>query len=92
MAYKIVDGKRIKMDTTEISELENSRLPPSPTEIESKIQEEIDLVINRIDENRSIDRALSQAIFILLNEVRELKSQTPVTPAQFKNWLRQRIE
>ena len=42
------------------------------------------------DADRAV-RVLFEALFVVLNDVRQLKGQGPVTKAQFKDWLRARL-
>ena len=65
----------------------------------AKTQQEIDemstalkdISIERLDEPSSFEKALGMAVFELVNQVRDLNSQAPITAQQFKSYLRSKM-
>lgn len=41
--------------------------------------------------NDAVLRVMGKAVYLLVNQVRELQLKQPITPAQFKAWLRNQI-
>jgi hypothetical protein len=50
--------------------------------------DDLDTLNAALMQDGGVVRALGQALFTLVNEVRVLKSQTPLTLTQFKNYLK----
>lgn len=57
-------------------------------EIDSEVQQQRDSAMGRLDQASSVDKVLGAALFEVINDVRVLKGQGTITPAQFKTWLR----
>lgn len=79
-----------------IETIQGTRVVESWEDPVAKTQEEIDAELeaskegqlSKLDVANSADKALAKAIFILLNDVRALKGQQPVTAQQFRTWLK----
>lgn len=68
--------------------------PPTQAELD---QAEIDEVVTRLQKDRTIDKTMGKAIFILLGRIETLENtvngttKTPTTWAQFVNWFKAQI-
>ena len=60
---------------------------PQP-EIDALAEAEKTTVVNSMDVELSYSKALAQALFRVVNDVRELKGQQPITVDQFKTYLK----
>ena len=66
----------------------NPAVAKTQAEIDAEVQAREDNALDRLDQASSIDKVLGAAIFELVNDVRVLKGQGAISPAQFKAWLR----
>jgi len=72
---------------------EEAGIPSPLTEAEKQVELDAchDRLLAEFEYPDSKDKALAQAIFELLNEVRALQAASAVTPEQFKTWLRSKL-
>lgn len=66
----------------------NPAVAKTQAEIDAGVEKRQDNAMDRLDEASGIDKVLGAALFVVVNEVRVLKGDTPITAEQFKAWLR----
>jgi len=69
----------------------NPAVTKTQVEIDAESQATQDGVMDRLDQASGIDKVLGAALFEVVNDVRVLKGDTPITAAQFKTWLRSKF-
>ena len=57
-------------------------------EIDADVEQRQDNAMDLLDQASGIDKVLGAALFVVVNDVRVLKGDTPITAEQFKTWLR----
>ena len=57
-------------------------------EIDAEVQAREDKAMDRLNRASSVDKVLGAALFEVVNDVRVLQGDQPITAAQFKTWLR----
>ena len=60
-------------------------------EIDAEVQVREDAAMDQLERASSIDKVLAAALFEVVNDVRVLKGDQPITAAQFKTWLRKKF-
>jgi hypothetical protein len=69
----------------------NPAVAKTQAEIDAESQETQDNAMGRLDQASGIDKVLGAALFEVVNDVRVLKGDTPITLEQFKTWLRSKF-
>lgn len=76
---------------TEVTQAWAAPVAKTQSEIDAEALAQQNSTMDQLDQASSIDKALGAAIFELVNDVRVLKGDAPITAAQFKTWLRSKF-
>ena len=97
--YETVDTSTQQYTTQTVAEIiEPSRYlirttiaDKTPAEITAIEEERRETVVTRMSSDLTFDKAIALTLFDVVNEVRALKSQAPLTLAQFKTYVKGKI-
>lgn len=76
---------------TEVTQAWAAPVAKTQSEIDAEVLAQQNSTMDQLDQASSVNKALGAAVFELVNDVRVLKGDAPITAAQFKTWLRSKF-
>jgi len=80
-------GDIVAPDNTGVARIITIR-DKTQAELDAEIEAQKESAMDALEESNSRDKALAQAIFRLANDVRALEGKQPITPTQFRAYLK----